>query len=197
MSVFLDATFLAVGPASERCRSAKNPIMTFGKNMDTPATKVLTEALTTLNEYYRSVVMKVAEEIVESRDNFDLSYTSRAEEIIDRYGTHLQCLARIVLDISTVNDMLSQQQGLAAATMRGPVPPTGRTIGPDTPLTAGGQVLVEWRGFWWQASVVSLEADGSVRVHYAGWGDNWDEVVPRSRMQEGVAERSENERPSA
>lgn len=166
--------------------------------MDTSSTKLLTEALKTLDEYYRSVVMKVAEEIVDNREEFDLSYTGRAEEIIDRYGPHLQSLARVFLDISTMNNMLSQEQAMATGTTpRRPVAPTGRVIGPDTPLALGDQILAEWRGFWWQASIVSLEPNGDVRIHYLGWGYDWDEVVPRCRLQEDVPERPEGEYPNA
>jgi hypothetical protein len=116
--------------------------------MDAPSSNVFVEALKVLDEYYRSVVTKVAEEIVEGRDQFDLSYTSRAEDIIDRYGPHLQSLARIYLDVSTVHGILSQQQAIHSGLVPlRPVTPSGRPIGPDTPLTVGGQVLVEWRGF--------------------------------------------------
>ena len=69
--------------------------------------------------------------------------------------------------------------------------PSGRPVGADTPLEAGAQVLAEWNGAWWLATVVSTEPNGAVRIHYSDWGDDWDETVPRERLQEYVVDSSE------
>jgi hypothetical protein len=160
-------------------------------SMDTPPSAMFTEALRLLNEYYRSIVTKVAEEIVENRDTFDLPYTGRAEEIIDRYGLHLQSVARINCDLMTMANLMSQQEAAAAGSMPGlPVAPSGRPIDPDAVLEPGTPILVEWCGSWWRANVVCSEPDGRVRIHYAGWGDNWDETVPRTRLQEDGSKSS-------
>ncbi len=65
----------------------------------------------------------------------------------------------------------------------GPVSPSGQTIDADTPLAVDQSVLVEWGGNWWSATVIDTLADGTVKVHYTGWDEQWDEIVPRSRLQ--------------
>lgn len=150
------------------------------------------EALKLLEGYYRALVTKLAEEIVENRDNFDVSYTGKAEEIIDRYGLHLQSLARICLDLSTVSAAIRGEQGNAAQgapvaeSWPPAVEPPGRPVGPDTPLEIGSPVLVWWGETWWPAQILSLEPEGEVRIRYTGWGAGWDETVPRSRLQQEI-----------
>jgi hypothetical protein len=79
------------------------------------------------------------------------------------------------------------------------VSPTVIVVGPATgsvpwapPLdaTAGGggfetreEVEVEWRGAWWPAIVLEKRGD-RFRVHYDGWGSEWDEVVDSGRIRE-------------
>lgn len=46
----------------------------------------------------------------------------------------------------------------------------------------GDLVDVEWRGTWYVAKVIALEG-ANYRVHYEGWGSEWDESVPTSRMR--------------
>ena len=62
-------------------------------------------------------------------------------------------------------------------------------------LVAGGAVApgqgleVSYGGQWYAATVVAVEADGRLRIHYDGWSDEWDEAVPlalaRQRQREG------------
>jgi hypothetical protein len=44
----------------------------------------------------------------------------------------------------------------------------------------GEQLYVEWQGSYWPARVVGLSGS-AVRIHYEGWGDEWDEVVGAGR----------------
>ncbi len=46
----------------------------------------------------------------------------------------------------------------------------------------GATVYVEWGQRYWAAEILRLEKDGSARIHYVGWGPEWDEVVPPSRI---------------
>src|SRR5438105_700677 len=39
-----------------------------------------------------------------------------------------------------------------------------------------GHLHVEWGGSYWRATMLSTERDGFVRVHYDGWGQEWDET---------------------
>jgi hypothetical protein len=46
----------------------------------------------------------------------------------------------------------------------------------------GESVLVEWRGRWTPATIVEIRG-AEYKVHYLGWGAEWDEVVGASRVQ--------------
>jgi hypothetical protein len=52
-----------------------------------------------------------------------------------------------------------------------------------TELNKGDRVLVEQSGTWWRGRALAVNPDGSVRIHYVGWGSDSDETVPRSRLQ--------------
>lgn len=167
--------------------------------MERPTPNVLSEALQVLDGYYRTVVMKVAEEIVEHREQFEDTYPGRAEELVDRYGMHLQCLARIYADITTIAESdrekaEERQQAIAVEDEPvEPIPQPEQPIDADTPLEVGATVCAEWRGHWWRATVVAIEPNGEVRIHYNGWGERWDETVPRSRLHQDVPEALEGE----
>ena len=46
----------------------------------------------------------------------------------------------------------------------------------------GTPVLVEWRGRWWNATVLEARGASLWRIHYDGWSASWDEDVGRSRI---------------
>lgn len=46
---------------------------------------------------------------------------------------------------------------------------------------AGESVFVEWKGSWWPAKVLKV-SKGGYRIHYDGYGPEWDEDVPPSRL---------------
>ena len=62
-------------------------------------------------------------------------------------------------------------------------PTAKRSTVPATRLNAGDRVIVEWGGTNWNGRVLQLFRDGNVKIHYEGWGAEWDEVVPRTRLQ--------------
>ena len=66
----------------------------------------------------------------------------------------------------------------------------GSGIGSPTAFNVGDSVDVEWNGGWWQARILSVNG-GLYRIHYIGWGTNWDESVParRVRPSTGTAKR--------
>ncbi|MBI4028622.1 MAG: hypothetical protein HY360_26785 [Verrucomicrobia bacterium] len=65
----------------------------------------------------------------------------------------------------------------------GSIASTGKPVAAATELKSGDILQVEWGGRWWAGSVVSLESNGCVKIHYIGWAASWDEIVPRSRLQ--------------
>ena len=64
-----------------------------------------------------------------------------------------------------------------------PVDPTGRQVTEDTELKPGDRVIALWNDVWWEAEVLGVRSDGKVKVHYSGWDSEWDEVLPRNRLQ--------------
>jgi hypothetical protein len=149
----------------------------------------LAQALKVLNDYYRALVTRIAEEIVENQDRFDADYPGGAEELIDRYGLHLHNVARVHADLMAVGVAVygpqfvqTQGAGVPGDWPGMPVQPSGLPVGPDTPLEVGAAVLANWRGVWWRAQVVALEPGDLVRIHYVGWDSRWDETVPRSSL---------------
>lgn len=70
---------------------------------------------------------------------------------------------------------------------------TGAGIGSPGGISAfkaGDSVDVQWNGSWWQARILSVNG-GLYRVHYAGYGSNWDESVTAARVRpfSGTAKR--------
>jgi hypothetical protein len=53
----------------------------------------------------------------------------------------------------------------------------------------GQPVQVLWGAQWYDATVLSVDADGSYRIRYEGWSEMWNEPVPpdRIRPRGGVA----------
>jgi hypothetical protein len=57
--------------------------------------------------------------------------------------------------------------------------PTGCRRGYDV----GDHVLVEWEGKVYPAMIQEIPGPGKVKVHYDGYDEIWDEVVPRNRIR--------------
>jgi hypothetical protein len=47
----------------------------------------------------------------------------------------------------------------------------------------GQSVEVEWEGSYWAAEIVSAQ-NGLFKVHYSGWGNEWDEWVELNRLRQ-------------
>jgi hypothetical protein len=54
---------------------------------------------------------------------------------------------------------------------------------PPSVYRLGDRVRVEWHGSMYPASIVVVLGDDRYRVHYEGYGDEWDEDIPMSRIQ--------------
>ncbi len=46
----------------------------------------------------------------------------------------------------------------------------------------GDKVLVEWEGEVYPAVILEIPGPGKVKVHYEGYGNEWDENVGTDRM---------------
>ena len=47
----------------------------------------------------------------------------------------------------------------------------------------GDKVQVLWKGTWYKSSVLEVGKDGKFKIHYDGWGAEWDEWVTPDRMK--------------
>jgi hypothetical protein len=59
-----------------------------------------------------------------------------------------------------------------------PKPPPSVTVR----FAVGDEVDVEWREVWYAASVLEVVGD-KYKIHYDGYGDEWNEVVPPARIR--------------
>lgn len=57
---------------------------------------------------------------------------------------------------------------------------------------AKDEVDVEWRGRWWPAIVLERKSPSRYLVHYDGFGEEWDEVVPPERVRLRTVEKTED-----
>lgn len=65
-----------------------------------------------------------------------------------------------------------------------PAPSAIASATPAPPVRqVGEKVDVQWNGSWWKASILAFQ-DGKYRIHYTGWGDNWDENVTPDRVRD-------------
>lgn len=53
---------------------------------------------------------------------------------------------------------------------------------PLTNARVGQRVLIEWHGTWWDGEVIE-QRSGFSKVHYTGWGPEWDEWVEPARLR--------------
>ncbi len=59
----------------------------------------------------------------------------------------------------------------------------------------GDEVLVEWEGADYPASIVAVEGSARYRVHFQGYDPMWDESVPLSRVRGRLREKVTNPPP--
>jgi hypothetical protein len=84
---------------------------------------------------------------------------------------------------SREQDERATTEGTRSAATDSPKPSAPAAARPGAVGYAVGEsVLVEWRGRWTPATIVEIRG-AEYRVHYLGWGAEWDEVVGPSRVQ--------------
>ena len=54
---------------------------------------------------------------------------------------------------------------------------------PPSVYRVGERVRVEWHGSIYPATIVNVLGDDRYRVHYEGYGNEWDEDIALSRIQ--------------
>ena len=76
---------------SRRCE----PIKISNRTMSKASDKQIEEAFQILGRYERSLMEKMAAEIVEQREDFENPFVGGAEQLIDKYYHLLACLCRV------------------------------------------------------------------------------------------------------
>jgi len=69
----------------------------------------------------------------------------------------------------------SGSSAAASASARAATAPIG-------PLKVGDKIEVEWHGSNWPATVIAVEPKNHVKIHYDGFGDEWDESLGPDRI---------------
>jgi hypothetical protein len=59
--------------------------------------------------------------------------------------------------------------------------PSG-SAGVPSIFNVGDRVRVRWRGSVYSAAIVAFSSPSKLLVHYDGYGNEWDEVVPEDRI---------------
>ncbi len=54
---------------------------------------------------------------------------------------------------------------------------------PVLTYNVGEAVMVEWKNSWYPAKVIAVGSGGKYRIHYDGYGSEWDEFVSPARMK--------------
>ena len=57
------------------------------------------------------------------------------------------------------------------------------SLGCQETYRVGDEVMVEWEGKHYPAVILSADTPAKFRIHYDGYDEAWDEVVPKSRIQ--------------
>ncbi len=126
----------------------------------------------------------------------DVQYTARLvireQNVATTYPLTLTCKLLSADELRQMDEQAAsaraeheRQQVQKAANYEGPAPVTasGRALEEDMPLKPGDLVLVQWQSQWYAGDVLEVQDDGKVKVHFRGWGEQWDEAVSRERLQ--------------
>lgn len=57
-----------------------------------------------------------------------------------------------------------------------------QAVANDYEIKKGDKFQAKWAGQWYPVEIVGLEPDGKVKIHWIGYTDNWDQVVPRTEL---------------
>ncbi len=93
-----------------------------------------------------------------------------------------------VMFVFLATEILGWEEASLSTDQRGRASPgsilsSGKSVSSKTPLKISDVLQVESGGSWWACKIVGLENDGQVKIHYIGWANSWDEIVPRNRLQ--------------
>ncbi len=82
--------------------------------------------------------------------------------------------------------MVARARGSHPARMALAIAAFGLLLGSSCrrPYRVGDHVMVEWRGAYYPAVIVGMEGSSRFRIHYDGYGDDWEEWITATKIQE-------------
>src|SRR4051794_14747182 len=117
---------------------------------------------------------------VEGPSKFHVHYDGFSEdwdEVIPATRIHGR-LSTAPSPASTGASPVRQSKAAAGGSGSASAPPM-----PPSVYKVGDRVRVEWHGSIYTATVLSVLGDDRYRVHYEGYGSEWDEEIALSRIQ--------------
>jgi len=102
-------------------------------------------------------------------------------------------LAERLEELEAETELSPGQQAKVDSLSQPPDPSPGKPVTSETPLAPGDSIQGHKNGSWRDVTVLELLDDGHVKVHWIGFGVEWDEAVPRSRLRILPGTKKENE----
>lgn len=59
----------------------------------------------------------------------------------------------------------------------------GKPVDAESVVEVGSKMICDWAGKWLPVKVLAVNTDGTIRIHWEGWSDQWDEDAARSRLR--------------
>ncbi len=145
-----------------------------------------------------SVVLAVSARVVSTvraQDDQQPNNVAQLKQMIAAQEKRIQSLDSRVAKLEKTHKILRFDQYVEAVEAAGQVQPSGKPVAPKTQLKEGDRVLVEWQNTWWKGKVLEVLPGGDVKIHYVGWDAQFDEVVPRTRLQHPAKETANPKKP--
>jgi hypothetical protein len=101
-------------------------------------------------------------------------------------------LAERLEELEAETELSPRQQAKVDSLSQPPGPSPGEPVSEETQLSPGDAIQGYKNGSWRDATVLAVLDDGRVKVHWIGFGDEWDEAVPRSRLRILAGANKEN-----
>lgn len=92
-------------------------------------------------------------------------------------------LAKRLEELEAETELSARQQAKVDSLSQPPDPSPGKPVTDETPLAPGDAIQGYKNGSWRDVTILDVMNDGRVKVHWIGFGAEWDEAVPRSRLR--------------
>jgi len=118
---------------------------------------------------------------------FSLKVTGNSDQAINvtvdsRLLTETE-LAQRLEELEARGELSPRQQAKVDSLSQPPDPSPGKGVTDETQLSPGDAIQGYRNGGWRDVTVLELLSDGRVKVHWVGFGAEWDEAIPRSRLR--------------